>query len=185
MNCRFRCNNLRSASGCEKWSRNKVFAGLLYKEKSGHWEVHVKSELQKTVHPSFWVTVKVWFSQLKGKVLLVMTGQFNHWPPQWKFRGQEFQFYRGWDGQRVVWDVVTFISLLICSLMSQWTGKYDLWRGGEKNTWALNLSKRFFFFFLNPFSKVVTSVQTFLCFLAEGVDCAVSSADTLKDKTSC
>lgn len=39
-----------SASGCEKWSRNKVFAGLLYKEKSGHWEVHVKSELQKTVY---------------------------------------------------------------------------------------------------------------------------------------
>lgn len=184
MNCRFRCNNLRSASGCEKWSRNKVFAGLLYKEKSGHWEVHVKSELQKNcIHPSFWVTVKVWFSQLKGKVLLVMMGQFNHRLPQWKFWGQEFQFYRGWDGQRVVWDVVTFISP---HLQFNVTVDRKIWfvTGGEKNTWTLNLSKRFFFF-LNPFSKVVTSVQTFLCFLAEGVDCAVSSADTLKEKTSC
>lgn len=48
----------------------------------------------------------------------------------------------------------------------------------------LKFVKKIFFFF-NPFSKVVTSVQTFLCFLAEGVDCAVSSADTLKEKTSC
>lgn len=56
-------------------------------------------------------------------------------------------------------------------------------RGGKKHM-NLKFVKKIFFFF-NPFSKVVTSVQTFLCFLAEGVDCAVSSADTLKEKTSC
>lgn len=57
-------------------------------------------------------------------------------------------------------------------------------RGGKKHM-NLKFVKKIFFFFFNPFSKVVTSVQTFLCFLAEGVDCAVSSADTLKEKTSC
>lgn len=54
---------------------------------------------------------------------------------------------------------------------------------GEKKHMNLKFVKKIIFF--NPFSKVVTSVQTFLCFLAEGVDCAVSSADTLKEKTSC
>lgn len=58
-------------------------------------------------------------------------------------------------------------------------------QGGKKHI-SFKFVKKiiiFIFIFLNPFSKVVTSVQTFLWFfLAEGVDCAVSSADMLKEK---